>query len=285
MRRRFVQFPHPGAEGGPERSEWPQGDVPHARKFVAAPGRYRTSVGGADKSGEVTFWAEWEAASACEVLDYFGLRPEGAPSYLHRPLPPAREQRPRGVPQNTDPFVFGDRFLYTFCAQLRVQAKKIHELAPGSVIVFGSVVQGRFVCDTVLVVKDVIRHTVADWQNVLDGRVPDAFRLTTLEPMYAWRPPEDCLFSLYVGATVNDPVEDMYSFVPCLPVGAAAAGFPRPRVDHVRGISPNNSRAVAFNRDIAPDEVASLWRAVAEGVLDAGLALGTGAEIGSTGRD
>ena len=50
MRRRFVQFPHPGPEGGPERSEWPHGNASHVRKFVCAPGSYRKSISGADEA-------------------------------------------------------------------------------------------------------------------------------------------------------------------------------------------------------------------------------------------
>lgn len=277
MRRYFVQFPHPGPEGGLDRFGWAKGTDAHVRKFVFTRGVYRTDLDSADRKGDIVFWTEWEAASVCEQLD--GLREPDAPRFVHKPLPPSRDQRPRGIPQNTDPVVFGDRFLYTFCAQPRTSARRLHELARGSVIVFGSVLSGHFVLDTVFVVADAVEHSVDTWEDVTRDLVPDAFRPTTLEPMYAWPGSRRRTFTLYTGATPRDSVDGMYSFVPCLPAAPNdVRGFPRPNLDGIPGVSPGNARAVKFNREFAEADVADLWSRVAERVLGCSLALGTRAD-------
>jgi hypothetical protein len=234
---------------------------------MVSPGDYRTTVDGSHVHGEVGFWCEWEAVSRYE--DEAGFE-------AHRPVAPVRTQWPRPIPQNTDPFVFGDCFLYTFCRQTP-RAKQLHMLGPGSVIVFGSVLHHRFVCDTVLVVEQAVSHTRSNWASVLEGLVPEEFVITTLEPMYAWRPPEDRRYTLYVGATSTTPIDGMFSFVPCR--AAEAGRFKRPAVDDVPGLSPGNARAVSFNSSIAPNEVKDRWRQLAESVLAQGLALGTHIEL------
>jgi hypothetical protein len=265
--RRFVQFPHPGPEGGPERVAWVRGNADHVRKLMVSTGDYRTTVDGSELHGEIAFWCEWEAESRY-------VRANGYSA--HRPLPPSRDQWPRGVPQNTDPFVFGDHFLYTFCRQIP-RAKQLHVLAPGSVIVFGSVLHHRFVCDTVLVVADSVIHTRSDWPSVVEGLVPEQFVVTTLEPMYAWPFTANRRYTLYIGATSASPIDGMFSFVPCQP--SVKGRFERPAVDDVPGLSPRNARAVSFNRSIPPAEVSDRWRQLAESVIARGLALGTRIEL------
>ena len=146
-------------------------------------------------------------------------------------------------------------------------------------IVFGSVRHGHFVCDTVFVVSSAIQHARATWRDVLDGRVPEDFVVATVEPMYVWRQPEDQIFTLYEGAIDLEPIDGMFSFVPCLPLNDPAVGFARPIVDPHPGVSPTNARAVRFNSEIPASDVPALWRAVAERVLAAGLALGTRIDI------
>src|SRR5687767_473531 len=126
--RRLVQFPHPGTVGGAERCAWPKGSERHVRKLLRVEGCSRDAVEGEDRTGSLLVWGEWEGESVVDSV--VGGR------VVHRPLVPSREQRPPGVPQNTDPFIFGDRLQYTFCGQARVSAKKLHSLAAGSVIVF-----------------------------------------------------------------------------------------------------------------------------------------------------
>lgn len=131
-----VQFLHPGGEHAPDGGpHMPWNTGPHPRKFLISPGDY---VVGNELSrthhAELTFWGEWEPQS--EVAP-FGPPYPGAPQYLHRPyyvLPLPSQQV-----QNTDPFVFGDRFRYTYCLQKTVFGPtQLQRMAHGSVILFGS---------------------------------------------------------------------------------------------------------------------------------------------------
>ena len=69
--------------------------------------------------------------------------------------------------QNTDPFVFGESFLYTCCQQFKNnRPTQLRYLAPGSVILFGSHRGGRFLLDTVFVTRrsrDHCRRTIPQW--------------------------------------------------------------------------------------------------------------------------
>ena len=246
---------------------------------MVARGEYVDDVTQPASAAEIAFWTEWEAVSTVERLSYAGRRPSGAPEFLHRPVFPDAAQRPRGIPQNTDPFVFGGRFLYTFCGQSRASARKIHDLGRGSVIVFGSVRANEYVCDTVFVVDDLITHTRSDWREKLGGAVPEVFVLTTLEPMYAWRRPETRAFTLYIGASARDPVDGMFSFVPCKPWRDGSEGFARVSLNGLAGITPKNARAIAFSKAVPPDHVQAAWLGLSERVLAAGLSLGTRAEL------
>ena len=77
----------------------------------------------------------------------------GYPRFLHEPYWTAPPDLPNL--QNTDPYVFGERFRYSNCRQ---NTKKgplpTQRLATGSVIPFGSGLDGEFVLDTAMVVAD-----------------------------------------------------------------------------------------------------------------------------------
>src|SRR4051812_36741845 len=177
--RRFVQFPHPGREHGNDAAgtRWPHGNRAHRRKFMIANGDFRRSPTGPDEAGTFTFWGEWEGDSRAQSLD---SSRSGDPHWLHEPL---LEEPPQDAdpPQNTDPFVFGDRFLYTFCRQGSSSA--LRELAPGSVLAFGSHRDGGFLLDTCFVVAARIPHSYSSYRSLAD-RVPPEFLEATLEPMY-----------------------------------------------------------------------------------------------------
>ena len=77
------------------------------------------------------------------------------------------------------------------------------------------------------------------------------------------------------GATPEDSVEGMFSFVPCLPADGALRGFPRPNLNDHPAINPNSWRAVGFNRRLKPTQFPMLWRRVTETVTKKGLSLAT----------
>lgn len=129
----FVQFPHPGDEHRPRGDHMSWNTAKHGRKFLHLPGRY-VADGEQVGVGEVVFWGEWEPPSRIERR----WPAEGdLPRCLHTPYwnRPATSQ-PR---QNTDPWVFGDRMLYSNCKQIRDnRPTALQSLSPGSVLCFGS---------------------------------------------------------------------------------------------------------------------------------------------------
>ncbi|MGK4002197.1 hypothetical protein WMF31_06205 [Sorangium sp. So ce1036] len=169
-------------------------------------------------------------------------------------------------PQNTDPFVFGDTFLYSCCKQVRRNgsATLLRKLQRGDVILFGSRLDGRFVLDTVFVVARSEIFETNRGVELLTGRVPAEFvetvlrplaRASRLEPRGAeadlrgcgpeeWAPedeeyaacaaacaPVGTQYRLYWGATPDDPVDGMFSFAPAQLAEHAPAGFRRPAID------------------------------------------------------
>jgi hypothetical protein len=182
------------------------------------------------------------------------------------------------VLQNTDPFVFGDRFVYTLCRQWKKSGgvrrpTALRDLDVGSLILFGSNKNGSFVLDTVFVVGASVLHDALTWPTVTRGLVPDAYADVTLRPTYEWGGGEE--LRLYFGATPGDPVEGMFSFVPCAPADNADPGFVRPAIDLADLITPALKMGAKLARDLSPDRVKAIWESVASQVLDQGLYLGT----------
>src|SRR5436190_21374292 len=107
----FVQFPHPGSEHEPHGSvmDWNLGD--HKRKFLRSNGDY--VVDGVVEAGAIAFWGEWEPQS--RVVETYPKIGASMPRRLQEPF--WRAPAGSGLWQNTDPLVFGDRFLYTNCRQ------------------------------------------------------------------------------------------------------------------------------------------------------------------------
>src|SRR5262245_14107376 len=168
----FVQFIHPGGEHRPDSGalkRWNRES--HKRKFLRNPGRYVTY--GNIQEGHVAFWGEWEPESRV-VKEIFHPIPKG-PRYIYEPfyLVPASY---RGL-QNTDPFVFGERFYYTGCQQrTRNGPTQLRYLSRGSVILFGSCLdKSKFVLDTLFVVDGWVDHNEKNYKDVLGSKVSQAY--------------------------------------------------------------------------------------------------------------
>ena len=275
-----VQFPHPGDEHGPDpgtdRMRWPAATRPHRRTFMLTRGAWRDGPASPVRHGALTLWGEWEADSS--------VRPApssvpGGPEWIHRPLFLGAAAAPAdGVPQNTDPFVFGERFLYTFCRQRR--DARLRRLARGSLILFGSRRDGSFVLDTAFVVAGSVDHTRDDNLRTAGSRTSEVFRATTLGPMYAWDHVE--AGRLYLGATARDPVEGMFSFAPCLPA-PPVGGFARPRIALPGLVAPrvdDRARVAALG---SAGAVSGVWRRVVRQVGEAGLALAVALDLPTAG--
>ncbi len=272
----FVQFIHPGGEHRPDRDDlkgWNSG--PHRRKFLKSPGRYHDRTG--THEAELVFWGEWEPQSAV-VARLNGSAP-GDPRFLYEPY--YSVPRSRGGWQNTDPFVFGDHFIYTGCLQhTKKGATQLRHLLPGSVILFGScMARSRFVIDTVFVVADYLDHSKDNWRRQLEGKVSETYKKVTMEHWYQGCVPERQTFRLYFGATPETPVNGMFSFSPCQPYSSATSGFKRPSIELPGHITPTMTQSKKITHDSSEREMQMLWARVVDQVQEQGLCLGTHAAL------
>ncbi|MCP3993477.1 MAG: hypothetical protein GY722_00215 [bacterium] len=280
----FVQFIHPGGEHGedsPGRKEWNPLSNAHRRKFLIAEGAYvlRDTL----CVGTVGFWGEWEPPSVV-VAQHPPLG--NLPRFVHKPV---LETPPNfaGL-QNTDPFVFGPQFLYTGCQQHTNKGTaetQLRRLTRGSVILFGSRVDSsRFVVDTVFVVADHIDHSFADHRQTLQGVVPDPYWTVTLGPWYADDSEESgCVpktsaasYRLYRGATYDERVDGMFSFVPCRPVreNGDIDRFARPEIQQEGKITRRLTQGKKITKLDHLIEARGLWDDVVRQVVSEDLALG-----------
>lgn len=283
----FVQFLHPGGEHKPDRGliskEWNTSQ--HRRKFLKQAGSYVS--GGKVHNGLMLFWGEWEAESRVQrkIVDPV---PHG-PEYIYEPyyvVPKSYDKL-----QNTDPFVFGKQFHYTFCGQFR---PGLRHLAPGSIVLFGSRKDSSFVLDALFVVGEHrIDHTRVNYRQILHQAISREYEEVTVSPMYhesladtiscsracstavaqeTWR--------LYYGATYDRPLLGMYSFFPCTPYDEKSPGFARPKITLPAKIVENLSQGVKYSALSSLDEMKLLWDTVAGQVTDQfPLALGVYAEM------
>ncbi|MQA00931.1 MAG: hypothetical protein GEU80_16695 [Dehalococcoidia bacterium] len=267
-RTAIVQFPHPGAEhqpGDAVRQPWNRGL--HGRKFLVSPGRYVDGPG-EEKTANIVFWGEWEAPSLIEDRWPYAGR---LPCYLHRPV--WERPRDRDARQNTDPWVFGDQFRYSNCRQLtyRSNPSALQSLAPGSIILFGSKLDRQFVLDTVFVVRDRRPYSPRD-ASTLD--VDESFRICTVESLVTTGSGGDS-FTLYRGATLEAPINGMFSFVPAMFAGEADPRFARPAIELPGYVNPASAQAASgAGTTVEPTVIHEQWCRVRDQVLAAGCVLG-----------
>ena len=292
--RCFVQFPHPGDEHSAQSGRvWNTINRDHKRKFMQFRGEW-TDEGNDRHSCDLRAWGEWEPESklVCKLGPKNGGRLH--PNYLWKPY-----WIPRNTYRclhNTDPFIFGDCFLYSNCGQSAQSKKGLKQLGPGSVIAFGSgkKIEGqrRWVLDTVLVIKDSFPYGPLNPRETLEGKVPDGFLEVTGGPLVAWArdlregstsaacAPKSERFRLYRGATPYGPIDEMFSFFPAVPVDGEST-FARPVVslDDKYFISSNWQAPKGAGQDHCPDVIRDLWRSLCTQVREKGLVLGTRAEM------
>ena len=204
----------------------------HHRKFIETVGDYQTPNIPSPQTAKLRFWGEWEPDSYVKRLS------GSCPKYLHtpflkRPLPKVPKRQPInchtipgcGVKKctNTDPFVFGNSFYYSCCQQITPKGNQSSMcfLDSGSIILFGSRIKGQFALDTVFVVGDKRKYTPSNILTNLKGFVPAVYpnimQMTGNQQLVC-----------YKGATPSNPVNGMYSFVPCRISNGSNSGFDRP---------------------------------------------------------
>ena len=266
----FVQFPHPGREHNPPTREMAWNTGEHRRKFLVAPGHWLDSDQGTGKA-ELVFWGEWEPPSRVERSWSASGR---MPRALHRPY--WAEPRGSGFRQNTDPWVFGDRMIYSVCKQTGGRPKRrptsMQRLTRGSVICFGSTISGGFCVDTVFVVASAEPWVPADLAVL---NLDQAFKTCTGRSVASREGDAHRSLTLYRGATADEPVEGMFSFVPARRADLDDPRFLRPPVES-KFINPASQQSPRGSKCALPMEtLRGTWDGLREQILDAGLLLAT----------
>jgi hypothetical protein len=266
----IVQFPHPGGEHVPRTDVMPWNIEPHRRKFLKNPGSVATDDGAVTFAGPLAFWGEWEPPSTIEQR---WKRKRGLPTVLHAPY--WDDPGPSGWRENTDPWVFGPQFLYSNCKQLNPSGtpSALQRLQVGSMILFGSARDGEFVLDTVFVVADIIAHYRPVEELTSGSKGFDVCTVASLQ--------NECdrirkaTFTLFRGATPRQPVNGMFSFVPCSRWIGDGSRFARPFVRLPGIINPLSYQSPSGAKILRSQaEVVAAWRNVVAQVTTADLELG-----------
>lgn len=273
--RCFIQFSHPGLEHEPDRGSaktWNRSSLSHKRKFMQFRGEW-IDRSGDRRVGDLAAWGEWEPESELiRKLEQPGGDPQ-YPRYLWRPCYMPKDDY-SGL-HNTDPFIFGERILYSNCGQAANPG--LRHLGDGSVIAFGTgknIMGDRgWMLDTLLVVKDSVEYDAAEGLVAPDGWAPDAFSVATGGLLTGSG-------RLYRGATPDDPVDGMFSFFPASPAGGGS-GFPRPLIDlPTEYFNPRSWQGPkGIGRNSTVRELRAIWEALVSQVRDNGLVIGTHASL------
>jgi len=107
--------------------EWSNDNV-HYRKFIQNNGHYIDGLNDSNpKQAELYFWGEWEGNSFFNPFQRANntILPNGLHKLFHSTVN-------RGI-QNTDPYIYGDRFKYCVCKQ----TGRLTNLAMNDLILFG----------------------------------------------------------------------------------------------------------------------------------------------------
>ncbi|MBM3432376.1 MAG: hypothetical protein FJX92_05145 [Bacteroidetes bacterium] len=210
-----VQLNHPGREKAfPDNTAFSNinnkivrhwnSDKEHYRKFLNTPGRFIKSIGGPVQSDTLFFWGEWEGYSIFHPFE--NLK---EPIGLHTPFFCLDRMDDNKQYQNTDPYVYGDRFKYAICSQNGIMLR----LDEGSLILFGSKKKEGFVLDTVFVVKtNIDSKEVQTSGDTLFSHIYDNATLCRLKDVY--KTERRNKHKVYLGQMhTDDP--NYFSYVPC----------------------------------------------------------------------
>lgn len=216
---------------------------------------------------ELVFWAEWEPPSRVERR----WRAAGRqPRVLHRPY--WTEPETSGSRQNPDPWVWGDQMIYSNCKQitgLERRPTSMQRLTRGSIICFGSTIDGAFCVDTVFVVASTEPWVPAEAAELA---VDEAFKACTGGAITAGGRDAHVSLTLYRGATVENPVEGMFSFVPARRADEDDPRFTRPQIRLPGFINPASRQSTrGSKRPLPMDTLRDTWNALHHQVVAADL--------------
>jgi hypothetical protein len=146
---------------------------------------------------------------------------------------------------------------------------------------------------TISAAADYVDHVRRDYKRKLAEVVSETYAAVTLAPWYGettgCKPPEsnggcnapesDLSFRLYLGATLEHPVDGMFSFFPCVTGDAIDQGFARPAIYMPEAITPKMMQSKRLNPRQSIGEIIPLWQEVVRQVTDQSLALGIHADL------
>jgi len=293
----FVQFIHPGVEPTPDRDgyiSWNRND--HKRKFIKLKGSYVDEKGSKVEDKELIFWGEWEPQSEAIKINN-PKKDEQHPMYIYEPYYNLAEINNKSNSggcegngyQNTDPFVFGDRFIYSICKQRSKRGPtQIRYLEKGSVILFGSRLNNKFVVDTVFVVGNYIDYKCTEdgleelkdnlikRYSLSENYIEKYFEISLYRFMDSLKSgnEKDKNYRLYIGATYEDKHECMFSYFPCQPYKKDTQGFVRPNVNLKGKITQELKQGIKLPSCNNIDEVRKYWNKVTRQIINKGLNLG-----------
>ena len=228
----IIQFQHPRNEIGVCNQDTKCKDIflvpwnskEHRRRLVQHSGKF--VMEGVDDEGSLAFWTEWEADTKAKNLKPMGNNMLA--KRIHFPLPLkhmvnqnhdsqgcVRVTSPHcaisacGNFLNTDPCVFGRSFKYSNCRQNATT--RLKHLMPGSLIVFGSVLNGQYCLDTVFIVADNPTPFRTSNTGIKSVICTDEYRILTLERLVSNNPVD---YVFYRGVTFQKGMTTPFSFTP-----------------------------------------------------------------------
>ena len=273
--RGFVTFPKPGGETRLDRAHrWTEHNEAYSKVFaIQRDSGWLYSIDGELATGATTAWVEWEAENQL-------VRTLGRPGKDH--TYPRALWEPVHVPRDDywircgirtmDPYIWDGPFLYTHCRQDFDLG--LHAMAPGSVVLFGSVTNmgEPWSVDSVLVLADRWTWSPTDVPVAVDSPLYQHVVAKGLKALDAVE------FTGYTCATDTSRVNGMFSFVPAKPAPELPrVGWPKPTVAlPAEFLNPRSIRSTfGLYRDREPDVLYDLWSSVAEQVIDQGCVLCT----------
>ena len=255
---KIVQFFHPGKvskSGGWNTAE-------HKRKLLSNVITY-VDEKGITRKQKGYFWGEWEPQSIVDVKTCNNKK-----YYVHIPCYPNpktikgssnKSKNCSGYNDllNTDPYVFGDYFIYSNCLQ-KAHKNVLQHLIENDIIIFGSHKDHGFLVDTVFVVDKKVE--IKDCST--------CFRIATGNQI------KKDGYIIYKGKTYNkDKPEDIYSFFPC-----SDNPFDRPKLDliYINKIKTRDVYYIHNNSHALTSK--EVWRDIKKQITDNGLLIGIKAE-------
>jgi len=261
-----IEFTHPGAQmrfklgkgyhkstNGSIYREWNK-EPQHKRKFICNKGKYlHTTESKTPISDDILFWGEWEGHSWFEPLSGGSVI---MPNGIHYPF-----FNPKEPSQNTDPWVYGNEFIYAVCKQ--VSSRLL--LAKDSVIIFGTEYKDHFAVDTVFVID---KYTPAETLKANPSVVTDLYWSATINRLNAEYPLPGSKNRVYKGKMWQSGLKELYSFVPCKPLSSnGKKGFQRLSLPHEwaqkeLGFQKPGARTVCSTRHTGIEKATEVWNII-----------------------